>query len=282
MDLLDVLEYWQNEDECKRLLLNLRWPNGVACPRCGNLHISWITTRFTFDCLACRYVFSVTAGTALHKTHIPLSKWFFATYMMCASKKGIPAVQLSRMLRISERAAWFMGHRVRHAIRQTERIFSDIVEVDEAFVGPRNRKSIIVGIVQRGGGTYLKVTNDRSQRTLKKFVLEHIDPEIVEAVFTDGWAGYRGLPYHMSVNHSKRHYGDSYMHTNTIEGIWSLLKRSVKGIFHFVSNKYLSYYVDELAWKINNRDLPELWTMTLQRMVASQPLTFRQLTSGRR
>ncbi len=278
MDLLDVLDYWQEEDECRRLLLNLRWPNGVACPRCGNLHISWITTRGTFDCLACRYVFSVTAGTTLHKTHIPLSKWFVATYLMCVSKKGIPAVQLARMLRISDQAAWYLGHRVRHAMHQTERIFGGIVEVDETYYGARNDKSIVLGIVQRGGGTYLKVTTDRSRRTLHKFVLEAIDPEIVEAVFSDGWPGYNGLPYHMASNHSKRYYGDSYMHTNTIEGIWSLLKRSMKGIFHFVQPKYLDYYIDELAWKINNRHHPELWTLTLQRLVASRPLSYRALT----
>ncbi len=198
---------------------------------------------------------------------------------MCASKKGMAAMQLARMLRVSDNSAWYMGHRIRSAMYQTKQLFTEIVEVDETFVGPRNRKAIVVGIVQRRGGAYLKVQENRTKATLHRFVLEAIDPEIIEAVFTDGFKAYEGLPYQVPTNHSIKFYGDSYRHTNTIEGIWSMLKRSIKGIFHFVSTKYLDYYVDELAWKINNRDLPELWTMTLQRMVASKPLSYRQLTS---
>ena len=201
--LMDIINEYDTEEKCRKLLESVRWPDGVVCPRCANDHVSSIGTRNTYDCLSCRYVFSVTSGTALHKTHLPLRKWLLATYFMCESKKGMSANQLKRMLRTTYRTAWYLNHRIRHALAQVDLpTLSSVVEVDETWVGGKvkgkgrgykGNKSIVVGITERDGGVVLQVAMNRSKKTLHEFVLSNVDPEVL-AIFTDDWPAYKGLP----------------------------------------------------------------------------------------
>ena len=274
-DLIELLDDYNTEDECRELLENLKWPNGVACVRCGNMKLTYNLKRHTYECLECFYTFSVTAGTALHKTRLPLRKWLLATYLMCESKKGMSANQIKRMLRVTYKTAWYLNQRIRFAIMQVQDpVLSGIVEIDETYVGGKRRgkgkgytgnKTLVVGIVERDGDTILRIADDRTKETLHNFILSNISPSVA-AIFTDEWTGYKGLPLHNTIKHSEHEYVRGIVHTNTIEGIWSLLKRSIMGTYHSVSEKHLDLYLEELAWKYSNRD-KDLWLLTLEELL---------------
>src|SRR5712691_6724715 len=136
MNLVRLIDQFGSEDRCRDYLKQLRWPDGPECVKCGSRSLSWISTRRQFDCNSCRARFSVTAGTVFHDSHLPLWKWFLATYMMCESKKGISANQLKRTLGVSYKTAWYLCHRIRSAMAEAEpRKLRGTVEVDEAYVG---------------------------------------------------------------------------------------------------------------------------------------------------
>ena len=283
MDLLELMAKYNTEKKCRGLLERLRWPNGVACARCGNMRISRITTRHTFRCLECEYVFSVTSGTALHNTHIPLRTWLIATYLMCESKKGTSAAQLQRMLGVTYKTAWYLNHRIRNCLQQPDQL-TGIIEADETYIGGRfkgkgkgfhrDNKTMVLGLIERKGRAILKVQPDRDRKTIHKFVLSHTYD--IEALYTDSWHGYNNLPNRYLVNHSKREYVRGVIHTNTIEGTWSILKRSIRGTFHYVSRKHLDLYLNELSWRISNRT-PRLWEMTLNQLLMTDHLTYQDL-----
>ena len=254
MNLIKLMQKYNTDTKCRRLLERLRWPNGVACTRCGNLRISHITTRWTFKCLECHYVFSVTSGTALHSTHIPLQHWLIAAYLMCVAKKGTSAAQIERMLNVTTKTAWYLNHRIRHALTQTDRL-TGIIEADETYVGGRLRgkskgfhrdnKTMVLGLIERKGKAILRVQPNRNKKTLHEFILDHTYD--IEALYTDGWHGYAGLPNRFRVDHSSFEYLSGIIHTNTIEGTWSILKRSIRGTFHYVSRKHLDLYLNEIG-----------------------------------
>ena len=285
---LELFRDYNDEDICRDYLEELRWPNGVACPRCGNLEVSQITTRNTYDCLECRYVFSLTSGTALHGTKIPLQKWMVAAFLMCTSKKGMSAIQLQEYIEVSYKSAWYLNHRIRNALQQSTDRLTNFIEVDETFIGGKTtgkgrgykgNKAIVVGIIQREGERVLQVKDDRTKNTLHQFILGHIDPELSE-VFTDDWLGYKGLPNHHTITHSKNEYvRDGQIHTNTVEGLWSLLKGSIVGTFHHVSIKHLPLYLNELAWRQSNRH-QGLFELTLTRLLSAEHLRYEQLVGG--
>ena len=195
MDLIQLMDNFNTEAKCRELLEELRWPSGVACLQCGSLHIRHTVSRNQFDCGSCGYQFSVTAGTMLHDTHLPLQKWFLATYLMIESKKGISALQLKRTLNVAYRTAWYLCHRIRAAMEDAYPVpLRGIVEIDETFVGGKikgkgrgysGNKSIVVGAVQREGKLVLKVIQARDRRTLHSFI-EEVTADETFAYFTDG------------------------------------------------------------------------------------------------
>src|SRR5437588_1488915 len=155
MNLPKLIEKFGNDEKCRARLTELRWPNGVSCPRCQSKSISNVTERDQYDCNTCRYQFSVTSGTIFHDTHLPLSKWFLAIYLMTESKKGMSALQMKRTLNVAYETAWYLCHRVRAAMREINaELLRGIVEVDETYVGGKVRghgkgnKPIAIGAVQ--------------------------------------------------------------------------------------------------------------------------------------
>ena len=165
LNLVSLIERFHSEEACMDYLEGLRWPDGLACLRCGSISVSRIKTRGQYDCNSCRYQFSVTAGTIFHDSHLPLSKWFVTIYLMLESKKGVSANQIKRTIGVSYKTAWYLCHRIRNAMTETDPPkLSAKVEVDETWVGGkkkgvghgyRGNKSIVVGVVQRGGKTRL-------------------------------------------------------------------------------------------------------------------------------
>ena len=288
------MDDFNTDAKCRELLERLRWPNGVACIRCGSVSISEIEARGQFDCNACRYQFSVTAGTIMHDSHLPLRKWFLAIYLMCESKKCISALQLKRTISVAYKTAWYLCHRIREAMGNDPfdgPTLLGIVEVDETLVGGKTRgkgrvykgnKTWVAGAIKRGGGIRLERIPNVQRATLHDFISRTVHDE-TEAIYTDELASYLGIAdhntRHETVNHSIEEWAIGDVHTNTIEGVWSLFKRSIIGAFHHVSAKHLDRYLEELEWRFSNRENDHIFVDTLRRMVNTEALPYRQLVA---
>ena len=274
--IFQVVTKFNTEKKCIAHLERMRWPNGPICLRCKSPRIFKYETagktgkmRKLYQCVDCLYQFTVTVGTIFHDSHLPLTKWFLAIYMICSAKKGVSALQLQRELEIgSYKTAWYMAHRIRLAMQEDADFcekFSGIVEVDETYIGgkrsgPRGRgaanKIPVVGIKERTTGQIrLKAVKNVSSRTLSDFI--RANTEEGAEVHTDEFSSYLWLDSsefaHKSVNHSKT-YVRGNVHVNGVENVWSLFKRGIMGVFHKVSAKYLPIYLDEFAFRFNNRD----------------------------
>ncbi len=292
VNLVNLIEKYGNESKCRACLEELRWPDGVTCPRCGSKSISRYKNKYVFDCNSCRYQFSVTVDTIFHDSHLPLWKWFLATYLMTESKKGVSANQVKRALSVSYKTAWYLCHRIRNAMTvDNPKPLSKIVEVDETWVGGKRKdvghgykgnKVVAMGAVQRGGELRLEKVDSRDKETLHKFIKKHTAPD-TEAIYTDDWPAYKGIAdhdtRHETVNHSAEEWVCGDIHTNTIENIFSLFKRSVIGSYHKVSKKHLDAYLDELEWRFNNRDNPYLFRDTLVKLLKSNNIEYKSLTN---
>ncbi len=293
MNLPKLIERFGNEDKCHAYLAELRWPDGVACPRCKSEKISTLKKYRKYECSKCEYQFSVRVGTIFHDSKLPLWKWFLATYLICQSKKGISSNQLKRMLGVSYKTAWYLTHRIRAAMNTEgeKALLREIVEVDETYIGGkvrgkghgyRGNKTIVVGAIQRGGDVRLAVIKERSRRELHDFIEKHVDDR-TEAIFTDDWEAYEGIAdentLHKTVNHRRKEWVRGNVHTNTVEGVWSLLKRSIVGSYHKLSAKHLPAYLGEMEWRFNNRENPFLFRDTVLRLIGSENLPYRELVA---
>jgi transposase-like protein len=291
-NLTELIERFGSEDRCHAYLEELRWPDGIRCPRCDSDKISRIAKRRQFDCDACRYQFSVRVGTLFHDSKLPLWKWFLAVYMMGESKKSISANQLKRMLGVSYKTAWYLCHRIRAAMKEEgAELLTGIVEVDETFLGGKVRgkgrgyrgNKAIVGAVQRGGKVRLRTIASNDQETLYGFIDDVVSGE-AEAIHTDEASAYQGigddLTPHETVRHSADEWVNGQVHTNTVESVWSLFDRSVIGAYHKLSVKHLPAYLDEAAFRWNNRGNAFLFRDTILRLIEADSLPFRELTQA--
>jgi transposase-like protein len=293
MNLIELVDRFHDEDKCRRYLEGLRWPDGLECPRCGGKTISHITTRRQLDCDSCRYRFSVTAGTIFHDSHLPLWKWFLAVYLIVESKKGISANQLKRTLNVSYKTAWYLCHRIRAALNEVDaQLLKGIVEVDETLVGGemegqgrgyRGNKTMVVGALQRGGNIVLKVVRGADRETLHGFIRQNVAGN-TEAIYTDEWPAYKGVAdqdtKHEAVKHRDKEYVRGDVHVNSMENIWSLLKRSIIGSYHQVSAKHLDAYLDELEFRFNNRENPYMFRDAMLKLLLAETLPYKKLING--
>jgi transposase-like protein len=294
VNLPELIEEYGTEEKCREYLEALRWPDRVECPRCESHKISRIHKRNQFDCDSCRYQFSVTAGTLFHDSHLPLWKWFLGIYLIGESKKGISGKQLERTLGVSYKTAWYLGHRIRAAMEEDSPIpLRGIVEIDETWLGgkikddpvhgPWANKTMILGAVDRGGQVRLRVQGGRNRAALHGIVEDMVSDD-AEAIYTDSAPVWGDLSdadtRHEKVNHHAEEWVRAQVHTNTVEGVWSLLKRSVIGSYHQLSVKHLPAYLDEVAFKFNNRGNPYLFRDTLLRLIDGETLPFKQLVHG--
>jgi transposase-like protein len=275
-----------NEDACCAYLVGKRWPNGVRCPRCGSDRVYDLKTRkWHWECPDCRqggaYRFSHIAGTIFENTNKPLLDWFRVIHLMLTSKKGISARQLWRYMGFgSLKTAWYMAHRVRAALVEAPEKLGGIVEVDETFVGglAKNRhwdkrggghgtggigsgKTPIVGAVSRKRNAVCRVVENIRTSTLEGFVHEAVSTKVSLLCTDQSWA-YRNLGKeypHGVIDHAKGQYVIGAIHTQTIEGFWSIFKRGVVGTFHKVSRKYMPLYVAEFQFRYNNRMNPDIF-----------------------
>jgi transposase-like protein len=291
MDLCKLIEQFGDDAKCRQSLENIRWPKGVLCPACKSDKISRILARNQFDCDSCRYQFSTTAGTIFHDTHLPLHKWFLATYLLCESKKGMSALQMQRMLNTTYRTAWYLCHRIRAAMLEVapEKL-GGTVEIDETYVAGKKRRwrakddaQVVIGIRQRNGDLRLIRAKDAKSATVREIINANVGGH-VEVIMTDEsaihpWAlDKMQKNLHKTINHS-REYAHGDVHTNTVESAFSLLKRGIVGTWHKVSAKHLPAYLDEMCFRFNNRKNPYLFRDTLAKLINSPKLEYKDLTA---
>jgi len=291
LDLCELIEAFGNDEKCRAYLERLRWPKGVQCPECGSSKVYRILKRSQFVCDACTHQFSVTAQTIFHDTHLPLWKWFLATYLLCESRKGMSANQMKRQLGISYKTAWYLCHRIRAAMLEiAPEKLGGTVEIDETYVAGKKRRwrakndaQVVIGIRQRNGDLRLIRAADARSATVREIIESNIGAH-VEVIMTDESAIYPWALNHMhkevhkTVNHSKQYvHGD--VHTNTVESAFSLLKRGIVGTWHKVSAKHLPAYLDEMCFRFNNRKNPFLFRDTMLKLIDSPNLEYKHLTA---
>jgi transposase-like protein len=298
MNLIELVEQFSNEDACRKHLAELRWPDGVKCLRCESPKVTGPSKRHLYQCAECNYQFSVKVGTIFNDSKLPLWKWFVAVYLMVESKKGISANQLKRTLGVSYKTAWYLCHRIRSTMTdETGELLTGIVEADETYVGGklggfknrqesakhrRDNKTVVLGAVERGGRVRLRVASDASSESVKGFLADVVHDD-AEAIYTDSHRSYRGIGDHNTkhewVDHSRDEWVRGQVHTNTVESVWSLFDRSVIGAYHKISVKHLPAYLDEAAFRWNNRHNPFLFRDAILALVEADALTFDQLTN---
>lgn len=289
-----------DEPQARAHLETLRWPSGAFCPHCGDTEN---VTRLDGDahraglyqCNSCREQFSVTVGTLFERSHLPLHKWLLAFHLMAASKKGISAHQLHRMLGITYKTAWFMAHRIREAMKTTptRRIGGrgKTLEADETFWGDKPRtgrapkhpthhdKNAILSLVERGGDVRSFHVPNATAGTIRRVLDEQADKQ--SHLMTDEAKHYRRVgrefASHDRLNHTRKEYVRGNAHTNTVEGYFSILKRGLVGTFHHVGAQHLQRYVSEFDFRYNHRTATDAERATaMLRGVEHKRLTYRR------
>ncbi len=267
------------ESGARAYMESLRWPDGPICPHCGCTDVIVLGGKSTRaglkKCRACKGQFTVTVGTIFEKSHVSLRKWLIALALMVQSKKGISALQVQRTLGLgSYQTAWFLCHRVREAMKSgpLADLLSGRVEADETYVGGKKRKGSpyrhrlenktpVIALVERDGRVKTRVVRVVNGENLKSFIRESVDPD--STILSDEHAGYKGIGKefkggHHSVKHSRREYSrDGWIHCNTAESYFALLKRGIVGAFHSVSPEHLHRYADEFSFRWDTRKMSD-------------------------
>jgi transposase-like protein len=267
-----------NDGACLDFALGLIYPDGITCRTCGEVRKHHrLTNRKAYSCDYCGTHVYPLAGTIFEKSSTPLKSWFYAMYLMASTRCGISAKQLERELGVTYKTAWRMFRQIRSMLGEETGWLSGEVEADEAYIGGRKRgigkgrpgyggnKTPVVGVVERGGKVAALVTKDASKRSIAPIIESKVMPSSL--VYTDEWSGYSGLDRkgyrHRRIAHGEKVWVVGNVHTNTIEGFWSILKRGIVGVYHSVSAKHLQAYINEYAFRYNHRDDPQAMFQTV-------------------
>jgi transposase-like protein len=267
---------YTDEAAARKHLEKLLWPEGPFCPHCGNADPKRIhklkgksTRPGVYKCNECEKPFSVTVGTVFESSHVPLNKWVYATHLLTASKKGISSHQLMRMLGVSYKTAWFMSHRIRESMRPATMTpmggEGKPVEVDETYIGQQeglktdssryHNKNMVVTLVERGGSARSFHTDGHSIASIVPIVRQNIRRE--SRLMTDKALHYRAVgkefAEHGAVEHADYEWARGDIHTNTVEGYYSIFKRGMKGVYQHCSEKHLHRYLSEFDFRYSNR-----------------------------
>jgi transposase-like protein len=272
--LREAIVHFSKFENCKALMVQLRWPDGkVSCPYCGSEKLTYLAKNRVWKCYSGhpKPKFSLKTGTIFEDSPIALDKWLPALWLVVNCKNGISSCELARDLGVTQKSAWFMAHRLRYALKHGGfGLLSGEVEADETFIGGKARfmhkskrakvfkrgpsgKTIVVGVLERGGNVRTQVVENRERKAVQTIVRENVEPG--SELYTDDWSAYFGLSSeyaHQIINHADT-YVDGKIHTNGLENFWSLLKRGLKGTYVSVEPFHLFRYLDEQMFRYNNR-----------------------------
>ena len=297
--ILELINAFPNEQSCIDHLEKLRWNENVVSP--------FDNTSKVYNCKGNKYkckntgkYFNVRTQTIFDNTKMPLQKWFLAIWLVTSHKKGISSLQLGRDLDITQKSAWFMLQRIRKCFGIDNDVqLSNEVEVDETYVGGKNKnrhankkfknsqgrsakdKTPVVGMVERGGKFTARTVENVKSVTLTAEIIKNVKESAT--LYSDEWLGYKGISRiydHSIVKHNQGQYVNGRVHTNTIEGFWSLLKRGIFGIYHFTSKKHLQMYVDEFVFRYNTRKGSESERFNLLLNNIENRITYKELING--
>lgn len=288
MNLITVCEKFPTQEACIDHLESIRWPDKTVCPLCGSDHVARQQDGDRvgrWKCYGCKSSFNVLSGTIFQGTKIPLQKWFVAIAILLNAKKSVSSCQLARDLGMNQKSAWYMAMRIREAMVDRDAFLLGIVEADETYIGGKPRKSDrndddppkrgrgskklpVIGALARGGKVVAEPSPKVTAKTLKAFLSRHILPER-SVLITDEFPGYRPMGEwipHETINHTVA-YAEGLVHTQSIEGFWSLVKRAIFGQHHHYTREHASAYIIEACFKYNARHQPNPFEAFLQTAV---------------
>ncbi len=296
--MMQLCDMFPTEESAREWFESRVWPNGRHCPRCGSTRTSEASHAYMpYWCSDCRSYFSVKIGTVLESSKIPLRKWVFAIYLHLTSLKGVSSMKLHRDIGVSQPAAWFMLQRIRKAWESYDFPFAGPIEIDETYMGGKERNKHASKKLRAGRGGVGKAgvvgAKDRKTNKIKAAVVKATDAKTLQGfvvatvlagatVYPDDAAAYKGMPFdHVSVRHSVGEYVDGMAHTNGIESFWSMLKRAHKGVYHKISAKHLQRYVDEFAGRhgVRERDTLDQMQTVVAGMVGKR-LGYKELVAA--
>jgi len=288
MTIIEFMKLFPDDDACLEYLFQARFKDR-ACPRCGDYGLYKRLTGMPAYSCSCGEHFHPMVGTPFHKSHTPLQKWFYAMYLFTTTRHGVPAKELQRQLAVNYKTAWRMGHEIRKYLAWVDGDppVGGHVEIDETLVGGKRQgggsgrnaqyKTIVLGMVARNGDVITRIVPNVTRRTLEAHILKHVDRSA--KVSTDELYSYKRLWMygydHESVNHALKEYVRGDRHTNTLEGYWSIIKRSIRGTHVHVSPEHLSKYLGEFEFRWNLRHHPQkMFPVLLKRLSTSLPEGF--------
>jgi transposase-like protein len=289
----DFEQMFPDDAACLEWLRQYLYPDGIFCKLCGKVRTHHrVQSRPSYSCDVCGHHVHPTADTIFHKSSTSLKTWFHAIYLMASTRCGISAKQIERETGVTYKTAWRMFNKIRSLLSEDIRLEGSTVEMDETYVGgaeknkhfskrggisgrPSNlEKQTVFGMVERGGRVVAHLTPDAKAKSLLPVVHEYVMPS--STIYTDEWVSYDKLAnatngyVHKRISHSQKVYVMGDVHTNTIEGFWSLIKRGIGGVYHTVSRKHLQSYLDEYAFRYNRRnDTQPMFTSMLERVEKS-------------
>ncbi|MCT6851188.1 MAG: IS1595 family transposase [Staphylococcus epidermidis] len=297
--ILDLIKAFPDEQSCIDHLESLRWANGSVVSPFNLASKVYKCANNRYRCKETGKYFNVKTSTLFDNSKVTLQKWFLAIWLVTSHKKGISSIQLSKDIGVTQKTAWFMLQRIRNCFGfDNNNDVSNEVEVDETYVGGKNKnkhysktvvtvqglsikdKAPVFGIVERGEKINAKCVNDITIKTLTKEIVKYVTDA---TVYSDEWLGYNALKRiydHQFIKHGAGQYVNGCVHTNIIEGFWSLLKRGIVGIYHFTSEKYLQKYVDEFEFRYNTKHFSSQDRFSLLLKNLDTRTTYKELIYG--